>query len=167
MAETTYAILAILPVIVWIIYTRLKSWRFNNYSHIPQTHAQSLFLGHLNTIAKFYKQIGDGRRHIDYIVRDMFKASGKSEITLLDLRPVTYPMTVIASHDIAEQISRATKELPWSVPKSPTMTALYTRLIGKYSMISADETERNCCPVIKSANTTRARSGRPSASDSI
>jgi len=46
-------------------------------------------------------------------------------------------MIVIASHEIAEQISRTTKMFPYSVTKSPTMAEI-EGLIGKKSLIRAE-----------------------------
>jgi hypothetical protein len=66
----------------------------------------------------------------------MMKTSGYPQMLFLDLRPVNYPMVIVASHDIAEQISRVTKLNPESVPKSPTMQQSYRRLIGAKSIIS-------------------------------
>jgi hypothetical protein len=66
----------------------------------------------------------------------MMKTSDSPQMLFLDLRPVNYPMVIVASHDIAEQISRVTKLNPESVPKSPTMQQGYRRLIGANSIIS-------------------------------
>jgi hypothetical protein len=72
----------------------------------------------------------------DYVLEDMIKNSGYPQMLFLDLRPVNYPMVFVASHDIAEQISRITKLNPESVPKSPTVQQSYRRLIGANSIIS-------------------------------
>ena len=64
------------------------------------------------------------------------KNSGFPQMLFLDLRPVNYPMVFVASHEIAEQITRVTKLNPESVPKSPTMQLIYGRLIGQHSIIS-------------------------------
>jgi hypothetical protein len=64
------------------------------------------------------------------------RTSDSPQMLFLDLRPVNYPMVIVASHDIAEQISRVTKLNPESVPKSPTMQQSYRRLIGDKSIIS-------------------------------
>ena len=52
-----------------------------------------------------------------------------------DLRPVNYPMVIVNSHEVAEQISRVSKQFAWSAPKSPTMNAL-VRVIGRESILT-------------------------------
>lgn len=52
-----------------------------------------------------------------------------------DLRPVNYPMVIVNSHEVAEQISRVSKQFAWSAPKSPTMDAL-VRVIGRESILT-------------------------------
>ncbi|KAK0728873.1 cytochrome P450 [Lasiosphaeria miniovina] len=64
----------------------------------------------------------------------MNKKLGNPGLMLVDLRPAAYPIAVIASHEIAEQISRASKLFPWSTSKSPTVNA-FDRLIGSRSII--------------------------------
>lgn len=57
---------------------------------------------------------------------------------LLDLRPVSYPTLVVCNHEIAEQITKVTKEFPWSLPKSPGMKS-FIHLIGSKSILTAEE----------------------------
>jgi hypothetical protein len=64
MANITYAVLAILPAVVWYLYAQLRQWRFKKYSHIPNCLPQSLPLGHLKLIADGFKKIGDSRAHV-------------------------------------------------------------------------------------------------------
>ena len=64
----------------------------------------------------------------------MVKDLGSPPIMLLDLRPVTYPMVLVNSNEVAEQITRVSKTFAWSTPKSPTMGAL-VRLIGPESVL--------------------------------
>lgn len=74
----------------------------------------------------------------DYVLEDMLNSAGRPELLFLDLRPVNYPMIAVASHEIAEQITRTSKLYPMSVTKSPTMQISYRRLIGKKSLLSED-----------------------------
>jgi cytochrome P450 len=55
-----------------------------------------------------------------------------------DTRPAQYPLALIASHDIAEQLSRSTKQQPYSTTKSPTIQGGLRRLIGPYSLLSEE-----------------------------
>jgi len=54
---------------------------------------------------------------------------------VIDIWPLNYPMAIIINHDIAEQISRASKNYPYGTPKSPTMKYL-NPIIGKHSLVS-------------------------------
>lgn len=56
-------------------------------------------------------------------------------IDVLDFRPVLAPMVVVLSHEIAEQISRASALFKYSLPKSPTMD-LIGDLVGRKSIIA-------------------------------
>ena len=53
-----------------------------------------------------------------------------------DTRPVQYPLVLVASHEMAEQVSRASKTQQYSVTKSPTVQQGFGELIGRYSLIS-------------------------------
>ncbi|KAF2792269.1 cytochrome P450 [Melanomma pulvis-pyrius CBS 109.77] len=136
MTNVTYAVLALLPLVTWYLFTQLRGWRFQKYSHLSNQFPQSFLFGHLEIIAKGFIKFGDSRRHVDYVLEDMAKTAGYPQMLFIDLRPVNYPTVFVASHEIAEQISRATKLSPESVPKSPTMQDSYRRLIGAKSIIS-------------------------------
>lgn len=62
---------------------------------------------------------------------------GKPPIMLVDLRPVTYPMVLIADHAIAEQVSKGTKGFPKSVPKSETEKHT-NHLLGPHSILTEE-----------------------------
>jgi cytochrome P450 len=64
--------------------------------------------------------------------------AGRPEIFLLDLRPINYAMTVVASHQVAEQVSKTTKTFPTSTPKSPTLGSGFRRLIGAKSILTQE-----------------------------
>ncbi|KAF2474484.1 cytochrome P450 [Lindgomyces ingoldianus] len=140
MANITYAILAILPLVAWYLYVQARRWRFKKYAHIP--HLPSSFaLGHLKFIAEGFKKLGDSRRHGDYVFGDMIKAAGNPQILMVDLRPVNYAMVLVASHDIAEQITRTSKLYPYSVTKSPTIQISYQHLVGAKSILTLEGEE--------------------------
>jgi len=54
-----------------------------------------------------------------------------------DTRPAQYPVVLITSHELAEQITKASKSQQYSVAKSPTVQEL-GGLIGKYSLLSQE-----------------------------
>jgi len=53
-----------------------------------------------------------------------------------DTRPVQYPLLLVTSHAIAEQVSQASKLQPYSVDKSPTLRDGFGELFGKYSLLT-------------------------------
>lgn len=57
-------------------------------------------------------------------------------IVVLDMRPFFWVMCLVFSHDVAEQVARASKQWPHSTPKSPTMEE-YVAIIGSHSIIAA------------------------------
>ncbi|KAI9167750.1 putative sterigmatocystin biosynthesis P450 monooxygenase stcS [Paramyrothecium foliicola] len=103
-------IIATLCILVPYIYRRLRYLRFEQYAHIPQL-PSNLLWGHIVTFGKFTKQ-GIADRHPDRIFEEMWIALERPPVMLVDLRPITLPMVLIPSHDIAEQISKPTKLYP-------------------------------------------------------
>ena len=73
-------------------------------------------------------------RSADYVFWQIAKAAGNPPILLMDLRPVSYALCVVLSHDVAEQISRSSKQFPYSTPKSPTFQELVP-IVGSHSII--------------------------------
>jgi hypothetical protein len=71
---------------------------------------------------------------VDHTFAEIAKDLGNPPLVFFDLRPANYPMVLVTSHEVAEQISRASPSHPWSVPKSPTIGAL-VRLIGAESIL--------------------------------
>ena len=64
----------------------------------------------------------------------MWKDNGSPELFMVDLRPLNYPVLLVASHKVAEQISRVTKLFPTSVNKSPTVGE-FRRLMGSLLVV--------------------------------
>lgn len=75
---------------------------------------------------------------------DMLEEIGNPPIMLLDLRPVSRPLLVIRSHEIAEQVSRQSKMWPYSAPKSDTMMYL-TPLLGEKSIVMSQVRSSLAC----------------------
>ncbi|KAF9730673.1 hypothetical protein PMIN06_004166 [Paraphaeosphaeria minitans] len=136
MSSIAYAVLAVLPVVAYLIYAQLYRWRYKMFKEFPQL-PNSLLIGHLPYIASGFKKFGDARCHIDYILEGMAQAAGRPDVLFVDVRPASYPLTVVNSHAVAEQISRVSKGFPTSVRKSPTIFE-FTRLIGHESVLSKE-----------------------------
>jgi cytochrome P450 len=74
----------------------------------------------------------------DYILADIVKNHGTPEFLFVDTRPAQYPLAIITTHEIAEQVSRSTKQQPYSTTKSPTIQSGFGRLVGRYSLLSEE-----------------------------
>ncbi|KAI0813897.1 cytochrome P450 [Xylaria sp. FL0064] len=122
-------------VLASYLYTRLRYLRFAQYAHIPQL-PPNLLLGHLKAFGEF-TQRGIPDRHPDKIFEEMWVSMGRPPLMLVDLRPVTAPMVLVPSHDIAEQISKPTQLYPYSTTKSPTWTHMIP-IIGESSILGKE-----------------------------
>ena len=72
----------------------------------------------------------------DILFREIKEHLGNPPVYLLDVRPAQgYPLGLICSHEVAEQISRATKALPYSMDKSPTMDFMEP-MTGPHSILT-------------------------------
>ncbi|KAF1945420.1 cytochrome P450 [Clathrospora elynae] len=138
MGDTLYAILALLPVVSWFLYYQLGQWRHKPFAHIPSKLSTNLFLGHLGHIAAQYKKVGSSDVHPDYVLENIWKENGSPEFMIFDTRPISHALLLVASHEIAEQITKASKTQQYSVTKSPTMQEGFGQLVGKYSLLSQE-----------------------------
>ncbi|KAL2169224.1 hypothetical protein VTG60DRAFT_6304 [Thermothelomyces hinnuleus] len=120
-------VLLALPLLATYLAATLWHRRFRQWANFPQL-KPSLLWGHLQVIHE-YTLRAKPKVHIDPVFAQIAKDLGSPPLMYLDLRPVSYPMVVINSHEIAEQVSRVSKLFPWSTPKSPTMWGL-VRVIG-------------------------------------
>jgi cytochrome P450 len=66
---------------------------------------------------------------------EIWESLGRPPMFLLDLRPVSYRILIVTSHEVAEQISRSSKLFPWSVTKSPTIRD-QQQVFGHQSMLA-------------------------------
>lgn len=64
----------------------------------------------------------------------MHEALGRPPFFLVDNRPIVPPMLIVASHEVAEQISRPSKDFPYSVTKSSSVDRIFD-LIGPNSIL--------------------------------
>ncbi|KAI0117823.1 cytochrome P450 [Nemania sp. FL0031] len=122
-------------VLASYFYTRLRYLRFTQHAHIPQL-PPNFLLGHLKTFREF-TQRGIPDRHPDKIFEEMWVSMGRPPLMLVDLRPVSAPMVLVPSHDIAEQISKPTQMYPYSTTKSPTWTHMIP-IIGESSILGKE-----------------------------
>ncbi|KAJ5358343.1 uncharacterized protein N7496_010756 [Penicillium cataractarum] len=115
--------------------SRLRFIRFIQYCHIPGP-TPSLIWGHLNLIAKLIRP--NISKHFQYAVHDLIKSqTHDSGLLFLDLRPAFYPMIVIYSHELAEQVTRATPQFKNSLPKAP-LEDVIGHVTGRDSFLMAN-----------------------------
>ncbi|KAJ4333488.1 hypothetical protein N0V87_007598 [Didymella glomerata] len=138
MAETLYTVLALVPLAVCFLYFQLRQYRFKTYAHIPSPLEPNLFLGHLGYMAKGFQKRGNSKVHPDYILEDIWNEHGRPDFMYFDFRPVQYPLLLVTSHEIAEQLTRTTKSHPYSIRKSPTIQGEYGALVGKKSILTEE-----------------------------
>ncbi|KAF3041450.1 hypothetical protein E8E11_002253 [Didymella keratinophila] len=74
----------------------------------------------------------------DYILEDIWNEQGRPDFMYFDFRPVQYPLLLVTSHEIAEQLTRTTKSHPYSIRKSPTIQGEYGALVGKKSILTEE-----------------------------
>ncbi|KAL6233054.1 hypothetical protein BDW75DRAFT_246816 [Aspergillus navahoensis] len=115
MKMLTPTIWAVCAGLLFYALVRLRSVRFTQYAHLPGP-APSLLWGHLKLMVQLIKL--DPSRHF----------------LLLDLRPAFFPVVVVYSHHLAEQISRATPQFKYSLPKAP-LQDLIGHVIGRDSFL--------------------------------
>lgn len=82
----------------------------------------------------------------DYVFRQIGESIGMPPLFIIDLRPVSWVMCIVTNHEIAEQISRSSKALPYSTPKSPTMGA-FEPILGQHSIVSTQVRSRFLLPL--------------------
>lgn len=67
----------------------------------------------------------------------MHKALGRPPIFFVDIRPVNRPLVIVSRHEIAEQISKASRAFPTSIPK--TDMSYFLSLTGPTSILHAPD----------------------------
>ncbi|KAJ0419798.1 cytochrome P450 [Aspergillus carlsbadensis] len=118
----TTTIFALCSAVLIYGLARLRHARFKQYAHLPGP-ASSFVWGHSNK-----------SRFIEYAIHSLIKRPADDTGWMLDLRPAFYPIGVIYSHELAEQISRATPQFKYSVPKAP-LQDLIGHVIGRESFL--------------------------------
>ena len=123
---------AAVPLVLLYCYWGLHHRRRKQFGNIPQLKS-SLLMGNLLHMNEGLQR-GEPDRHSDYLFEEMWNELGRPSCFLVDLWPATWPLLIVANHDIAEQFSKANRQFAYSTPKSPTVNEL-TPLIGGQSML--------------------------------
>ncbi|RJE25349.1 Cytochrome p450 [Aspergillus sclerotialis] len=136
---TSILVVAAIPAIAIYLYQKLYYLRFQQYAAWPQLQP-SLLWGHLKAMNEFIES-GVKQRHVDILFREIKEHLGNPPVYLLDVRPAqSYPIGILCNHEVAEQVSRATKALPYSMDKSPTMDFMEP-LTGPSSVLTSQGEE--------------------------
>jgi len=126
--------LVLLPFFFYYIYHRIRWARFVQFKDFPQP-PTDLIWGHLKVINDVVSDpTQHPGRHSDYFMYELVKRAGYPSMLILDPRPLNYPICIVTSHIVAEQLSRPTPEFKYGVPKSPTFSEMIP-LIGKQSLL--------------------------------
>ncbi|KAL2845518.1 cytochrome P450 [Aspergillus pseudoustus] len=132
------ALLTSIPLLTLYLLERSRYFRLRQYANFPQL-PRSLISGHMKALDAVMGE-GDRRRHIDQVFLEIKDKLDNPPLFIVDLRPVLYTICVICSHEVAEQISRASRTFPYSLPKGDVLEN-FTPLIGERSILSAQGSE--------------------------
>ncbi|KAI1428990.1 cytochrome P450 [Xylaria sp. FL1777] len=121
-------------------YAKLRHKRFNQYANLPQL-PTTLLLGHLNVMGRFISMGKPNGHPVDNAFQAASEALGQPPLMLMDLRPFGPAMVIVRSHEIAEQISKASKPFPYSLPKVPQVRGHLVHLAGETSILGVDGEE--------------------------
>ncbi|KAK3689685.1 cytochrome P450 [Podospora appendiculata] len=128
-------LLAAAALLTSFLFRKLRYIRYKQYQDIPQL-PTSLLWGHLKIMGEFMSN-GIPDRHLDKIFEEMWIAIGRPPVMFVDLRPLTPPMLLVSTHEVAEQVSKPSKRFPLSPTKSPTLTFM-APIIGMTSIIGKE-----------------------------
>ena len=68
------------------------------------------------------------------MIHELVKRANYPPILLLDPRPITYPICIVSSHYIAEQLTKPSPMFKYGVPKAPGYRE-FIPIIGKSSLL--------------------------------
>ncbi|KAI0200172.1 cytochrome P450 [Astrocystis sublimbata] len=121
-------------LVVSLLARKLWYTRRQQYAHFAQ-HPSALLLGHLKVVGQFAR-LHKHDAHADLALVDMSKALGRPPLMFVDLRPISEPVVVVADHEIADAITKASKSFPTSPPKSDGSLQRLLYLMGPASIFS-------------------------------
>ncbi|KAI0024607.1 cytochrome P450 [Xylariomycetidae sp. FL0641] len=128
-----------LALLISYLYNLLRYKRFKQYAHLPQMQP-SLALGNLKAMGEMIRA-GPPNGHPDLAFAAMNEALGRPPLMLADLRPFGPAMVVVRSHEVAEQISRASRQFPHSLPKMPEVFNHMIHVTGPTAILAANGEE--------------------------
>lgn len=121
-------------------YLRIKNLPrigLKEYSHFPQPEPADPVRGHWPWIEKAAAQ-GDPRRAFDEMLYEQAEKLNFPPVLLVDWRPIEkFPILFILDNDVAEQVTRPSKDYTTSMPKHPAIQQL-APLVGARSLVTTD-----------------------------
>ncbi|KAF1960467.1 cytochrome P450 52A11 [Byssothecium circinans] len=135
-------VLAAIPLVVFYYFrvTKSKPIDIKQYSHFPQPAEADPVRGHWPWVEKS-AALGDPRRTFDEILYEQAQELGFPPVLLVDLRPIEeFLLLFILDNDVAEQVTKPSKQYALSVPKHPSIQRL-APLVGARSLVTADGEE--------------------------
>ncbi|KXH68975.1 cytochrome P450 52A11 [Colletotrichum salicis] len=136
-------VLAAIPVAVVYYLRRTKATPgidIKQYSHFPQPEEADPVRGHWPWIEKS-AGLGDPRRAFDEILYEQAEKLGFPPVLLVDWRPIEkFLILFILDNDVAEQVTKPSKQYSTSVPKHPAIQHL-APLVGARSLVTTDGEE--------------------------
>ncbi|KAF7534201.1 hypothetical protein G7054_g6409 [Neopestalotiopsis clavispora] len=133
-------LLAAFPLLLgwWFLFRSSKPQGIDmsKYTHFPQPEAADKSRGHWPWVEKIAAE-GDPRRSF----HEQAKKMGYPPVLLTDWRPLA-PLVIlfILNHDVAEQVTKASKQFNTSTPKHPLIQDL-APLVGAKSLVTLDGDE--------------------------
>ncbi|KAI1169481.1 cytochrome P450 [Nemania sp. FL0916] len=131
----THVLVAAFALFIPYICTVVRYKRLKQFARFSQ-HPPSAILGHLQVLDEFMKR-APPKAHPDVAIASMHEALGRPPVMLIDLRPVSPPLLVVGSYEIAEQIVKSTSRFPHSPPKAPETWNHLQHLTGSMSIASS------------------------------
>ncbi|KAF9876540.1 cytochrome p450 [Colletotrichum karsti] len=135
-------VLAAIPLAVVFYLRRSKPDELDIklFSHFPQPEEADPKRGHWPWIEKA-AALGDPRRSFDELLYEQWQKLGNPPVLLVDWRPLeSFMILFVLDNEVAEQITRPTKQYSTSVPKHPAMQDL-APLVGARSLVTTDGDE--------------------------
>ncbi|KAH9908359.1 cytochrome P450 [Xylariomycetidae sp. FL2044] len=106
--------IAALALLATYLYRRIRYKRLKQFARFPQLPPSPIF-GHLQVVDEFVKRAPPSA-HADMGLTAMYKALRRPPVMLVDLRPISPPLAVIGSYEVAEQIVKSSSRFPYSPP---------------------------------------------------
>ncbi|KAL3412833.1 hypothetical protein V6000_004615 [Aspergillus fumigatus] len=132
------SVIATLQLLAFWLLNKLDYYRIKQFAAWPQPKPSRIW-GHMKDLNAFISR-GEPNRHIDYVFAEIKAHLGNPPLYLLDARPMQHPLGIVCSHEIAEQVSRSSKQFPYGLPKTPTLQD-YKYLVGPHSILTSEGEE--------------------------